>query len=109
MALSESPFACDHSALTPEARKHHSDEVVPALRRLVKSRREVPDGYAFELPAESAAILLAAEFASIERLCCPFLDIALRIEREHGKFWLELSGRPGTKEFIREDFAPWFS
>lgn len=107
-ALTDSPFACDRSALTPEVRKHHFEEVVPALRKLVKSHKELPAGYAFELPAENASILLAAEFTANERLCCPFLDITLRIEREHGKVCLELTGRAGTKDFIREDFARWF-
>jgi hypothetical protein len=104
----DSPFACDRSALTVSARKHHFDEVLPALRKLVKNAKELPDGYAFELPTDSVAIQLAAEFASNERLCCPFLDITLRIARERGRVLLELTGREGTKEFIRTDFAKWF-
>jgi hypothetical protein len=108
LAAENSPFACDRSALTPAERKHHFDELMPAMRKLVKSVKELPDGFAFELPPETAAIQLAAEWVTNERLCCPFLDIALRIEREHGKFWLQLTGREGTKEFIRVDFGRWF-
>ena len=104
----DSPFACDRSALSTDARKHHFDELMPAMRKIVKGVKEVPAGFAFELPADSAAIQLAAEWVSNERLCCPFLDIAIRIERERGKVWLELTGREGTKEFIRADFARWF-
>jgi hypothetical protein len=107
-AASDSPFACDRAALTPAARKHHFDEVLPAMRKLVKGAKELPDGYAFEFPTDNATIQLAAEFAANERLCCPFLDITLRIEREHGKFSVQLTGREGTKEFIRTDFARWF-
>jgi len=44
-----------------------------------------------------------------ERLCCPFFDFNLRVSREHGEIWMKLSGRPGTKEFIRSDFANWFA
>ena len=35
---------------------------------------------------------------------CPFFDIDLRFDREDGPLWLRLTGRPGTKEFIKEEF-----
>src|SRR5438445_4556537 len=108
LVAQESPFACDRSALTPAERKHHFDEVIPAVRKLVIGAKELPDGYSFELPADAKAIQLAAEWVSRERLCCPFLDITLRLEREHGTFSVQLTGRTGTKEFIRADFAKWF-
>ena len=106
-AAGDSPFACDMKALTPVVRKHHFEVVTPAVRKLVKGSKELPDGFAFELPADSAAIQLAAEWASNERLCCPFLEITMRIERERGRFWLQLTGRERTKEFIHVEFARW--
>lgn len=51
--------------------------------------------------------LVLTEWAAQERLCCPFLDIDVRFEREGGPVWLRLGGRPGTKEFLRVDFAVW--
>ena len=102
----ESPFACDKSALTPVERKRHFDEVTPAVRKLVQGVAELPDGYAFEMPAEN--FMLAAEWVSRERLCCPFLNITMLLTRERGKFWVRLTGREGTKEFIRADFGGWF-
>jgi len=107
IATADSPFACDVHAMTPAVRKHHFDEVIPALRNLLKGVKELPDGFAFELKNDTAAVQLAGEFAANERLCCPFFDIAIRIEREHGKLWLQLTGREGTKDFIRADFARW--
>jgi hypothetical protein len=100
-----SPLACNAFALSPEARKRHFDEVGPALLKLKKSTRELPDGYEFELPADKAAWQLLAEWVIDERLCCPFLDIELRFSRENGPLFLRLTGRPGTKEFIKEDFG----
>jgi len=102
----DSPFACDRAALSASVRKHHFDEVTPAVRKLLKSAKELSDGYAFELPADS--LTLVAEWVSNERLCCPFLDITIQVERERGPLWLRLSGRQGTKEFIKADFARWF-
>jgi hypothetical protein len=48
------PLGCNAFALSPEARKHHFDEVGPALLKLKKSTHELPDGYEFELPADKA-------------------------------------------------------
>jgi hypothetical protein len=103
----ESPFACDRMALSPEDRKRHFDELGPALRSLHKGIRELPDGYAFEFSADPASIKLVAEWVAGERVCCPFFDIDLKLEREGGSFWMRLTGREGVKQFIKSDFAPW--
>ena len=103
----ESPFACDRMALGPEARKRHFDELGPALRGLRKAVRELPDGYEFQFPADPKTIGMVAEWAAGERLCCPFFDIDLRMEKERGAFWLRLTGRKGTKDFIRADASAW--
>ena len=42
-----------------------------------------------------------------ERLCCPFFDIDVHVEREGGSLWLRLTGREGVKQFIRADFVGW--
>jgi hypothetical protein len=99
-----SPLACNAFALSPEARKRHFEEVGPALLKLKKSTRELPDGYEFELPADKATWQLLTEWVIDERLCCSFLDIELRLSREWGPLWLRLTGRSGTKEFIKKDF-----
>jgi hypothetical protein len=103
-AKQESPFACNAFALSPEIRKRHFEELGPALLKLKKSIRELPDGYELELPADNKTYQLLTEWAFQERLCCPFFDIDLRFDRENGPLWLRLTGRPGTKEFIKEEF-----
>ena len=100
-----SRFACNAFALSAEARKRHFDELGPALLKLKKSTRELPDGYEFELPPDKGTYQLLTEWAFQERLCCPFFDIDVRFERENGPLWLRLTGRPGTKEFIKEEFG----
>lgn len=99
-----SAFACNAFALSPEVRKRHFEEVGPALLKLKRSMRELPDGYELELPADNKTYQLLTEWVFQERLCCPFFDIALRFDRENGPLWLRLTGRPGTKEFIKEEF-----
>jgi len=75
------------------------------LLKLKKSTRELPDGYAFELPPDKETYQLLTEWAFQERLCCPFFDIDLRFDRENGPLWLRLTGRPGTKEFIKMELG----
>jgi hypothetical protein len=104
-AKNESPLACNAFALSPELRKRHFEELGPALLKLKKSTRDLPDGYEFELPADNKTYQLVTEWAFQERLCCPFFDIDLRFERENGPLWLRLTGRPGTKEFIKMELG----
>jgi hypothetical protein len=99
-----SPFACNALALSSEVRKRHFEELSPALLKLRKSTHELPDGYEFEFPPDNKTYQLLTEWAFQERLCCPFFDIDLRFEREGGPLWLRLTGRPGTKEFIKIEF-----
>jgi hypothetical protein len=99
MTEKESPIACDMTAIASEHRGAHI-ATIEKLFRSVKSKRELPDGYAFELPNESNLLLLAAEFMCQERLCCPFFGFRLEIEREGGPLWLSLTGRDGVKPFI---------
>ena len=101
-----SPLACNALALSPEVRKRHFEEIGPALLKLKKSTRELPEGYEFEFPTDNQTYQLLTEWAIKERLCCPFLEIGLRFDREGGPLWLRLTGRPGTKEFIKAELEP---
>jgi len=106
-AAEKSPLACDRESLTPAQRKRHFDELGPALRAMKKSIRELPDGFEFEFPADPKTFQLVAEWVAGERVCCPFFDIGLRLEREGGPLWLRLTGRNGVKEFIEVEGASW--
>src|SRR5438046_10018561 len=99
-----SPFACNAFALSPEVRKRHFEELGPALLKLKKSMRELKDGYELELPADNKTYQLLTEWAFQERLCCPFFDIDMHFSKEAGPLVLRLTGRSGTKEFIKEEF-----
>src|SRR5262245_54547264 len=106
-AKKESPFACDRLALTPDERKRHFQELGPSLRALGKEVKELDDGYEIEFPSDTKTFQLLAEWVNGERRCCPFLDIAIRVERDRGPLWLRLSGRPGTKEFLAAEAGAW--
>jgi len=105
----QSPFACDRLALTPAERHRHFDILGPLLRTKVLGARAEPDGYTFRFPNDWATYAELTEWMNGERLCCPFFDFNLSVTREHGEIWMKLSGRPGTKDFIRSDFVNWFA
>lgn len=102
-----SPFYCNRLALTPEVRKRHFEELGPKLLTLRQSVRELKDGYEFEFPGDAATYQLVSEWAMQEHLCCPFFNISLQMESEEGPLWLRLTGRPGTKDFIKVDGSAW--
>ena len=105
----ESPFACNVSALNAAERHRHFDELGPALRTLRTAVRELPNGYEFDFRGDAKTVAMLAEWTAQERLCCPFFDINLRMSAENGPVTLQLTGRPGTKEFIKADFAAWMA
>ena len=99
-----SPLACDMSAIAPDQREEHfatSREVFSS----VVSVRELTNGYAFELGNDPDVIVKAAQFISLEKLCCPFLNFALEIKADGGPVWLRLRGPEGVKAFIREEIS----
>ena len=100
-ARGKSPIACDMSVLSPAQREMHlatSRELFSNLKEI----RELSNGYEVRLDAPNA-MLKAAEFVTLEKLCCPFLSFSIEVAAESGPVWLRLTGREGVKEFIREE------
>jgi len=100
----QSPLACNISALNPRQRLRIR-ALLDEFRAGRKELRELSNGYSVRLPTEGSTIRDAAEFITLERLCCPFYDFALQSEREGGPVWLTLTGRASVKEFARIEFG----
>src|SRR5262245_64576118 len=83
-------FACDMRALTKDQRAQHA-ELAHALFAVVQEQKELPNGYAFRLPAERW--LDAARWAELESRCCPFFSFELNAAADRGPLWLEVTGR----------------
>ena len=100
----QSPLACDMTAIAPDERPKHLATSRELFSRIEKVR-ELPNGYEFSLSDGPALLSQLAEFVSLEKLCCPFLNFVIEIEAECGPVWLRLTGREGVKAFIREEIA----
>lgn len=98
------PIACDMTAIPQDQRQLHID-TSKELFSLIQEFRELDDGYEFRLRGTADVLLKLAQFISLEKLCCPFLNFVVEVEQEHGPVWLRLTGRDGVKAFIREEIS----
>jgi hypothetical protein len=88
-------------AFTPSERQRHK-ALTTQLMAGVAERREMADGFAFRVQGVNAADV--AEWAALERRCCPFFQIDIQ-GRGPGPVWLRLTGPEGVKEFITAEFS----
>ena len=102
--VKESPFTCSVSGLN-SAQRERWEALLGKLAGAKQEVRELRDGYAFRFKADSEMVKEIAEFITYERLCCPFFDFEVVVEREGGPLWLRLRGRSGVKAFIRSEFG----
>lgn len=100
----EAPFACNLKAFQPEERKQWR-KLIEEVTSAVVVARELTDGYALQVDSNRVSLVEVAEWAALERKCCPFFDFQLNMHGEDGSLWLNLRGRDGVKQFIREDFT----
>ena len=97
-------FFCDMNAIPLASRNQHmaiTKEVFGATQAI----RELPNGYAFQLPTVTGLLPKIAAFLDNERLCCPFFSFTVEIEPAGGPIWLKLAGRDGVKPFIQAELS----
>lgn len=96
------PIACNPFGLSEQQRKRQR-ELRTLLFEAGQEVRELPDGYAIGLPATAANILAAAEFVTLERLCCPFFRFELAVGGTAEPVWLRLTGGKDVKAFLESE------
>lgn len=75
---------------------------------LAQRRQEVrwlPEGVTLRYSSEQGTLPLLGEFIQLESQCCPFLRFQLTVEPGRGAIWLELTGPPGTRDFLARDIG----
>ena len=92
------PIACRPNALDATARQRQQ-ALLERVRGLIEAREELADGRVFRLPPTVEVLRDVAEWASLERRCCPFLAFTLEW-RMDDTVWIRLTGGPGVKEFL---------
>lgn len=100
--MKELSIACDMTALN-NAQRERQQVLMKIFHASIQETEEIEDGYAFRMQADAATILAAAEFITIERLCCPFLTFELEVSPPDAPLWLRIRGAAGVKEFIKAE------
>ena len=96
----DKPIACDLNAIPSEQRQGHVT-LTESLFAQVEERQALADGYAFRFPA--TVLQTAAQFVSLERLCCPFFTFNLDVSND--VLWLKMTGPEGAKELLEVEFG----
>jgi hypothetical protein len=99
--MADLPIAC---TLSPAALQARRENLLSALLPRTKERRELPNGYSVRFAAESNVLSEIARMVDNERQCCRFLRFVVTVERDDGPITLDLTGPPGTREFLAAMF-----
>jgi hypothetical protein len=99
MQARPAPIACDLHTLA-EAERKREQSLLIEMRNAALEIKDLPLGYVLRFTGDSATVLKLAEFITLKRVCCPFLEFDLRCEAEGGPVWLYITGREPVKQFL---------
>ena len=95
------PIAC---SLTEAELRERRQTIVKGFSKMEVRVTELPDGYAYSLPATSEVLTQVAQLVDMERLCCPFLTFTIIIEPAGKAIRLEITGPKEAKALITQYF-----
>jgi hypothetical protein len=95
--MSDLPVAC---TLSPVALRARRERLLSELLRRAHEHEEFPDGHRLRFAPSDDILAIIARTVEAERQCCRFLRFQITVEQDGGPISLELSGPPGTREFI---------
>ena len=99
--MAELPIACE---LTTAALSARRAGLLADLRQRAHTREPLPDGCRLRFSPADDTLMLIARVVDAERHCCRFLRFNITVEPGDGPISLELTGPPGTSEFIASLF-----
>jgi hypothetical protein len=95
--MSELPVVC---TLGPEALAARRQGLLAELLRRAETHSELPDGHRLSFAATDETLAIILKTVGAERHCCQFLRFQITVEAGGGPISLELTGPPGTREFV---------
>ena len=97
LTMPDLPIVC---SLTPVALTARREGLLPGLLTRAQSHQELPQGHRLEFAPTDDTLTAIARTIEAERHCCRFLRFNITVEQDGGPISLELTGPPGTREFI---------
>jgi hypothetical protein len=95
--VSDLPIVC---TLTSGELAGRKDDLLPGLLTRAQEHVALDHGYRFRFSSSSERLAEIVRVIEAERNCCQFLQFHLTIQPGLGPFWLEITGPPGTREFL---------
>jgi hypothetical protein len=99
--MAELPIAC---TLIPEALRTRREGLLMDLVRRAERRENLANGLRLEFAPSGDTIASIARVVEAERHCCRFLRFGMTVEPDGGPVFLELTGPPGTRDFLIDLF-----
>lgn len=100
--MADLPIVC--TLPTPELRARRNELVSFVAREALECRRD-GEGYRLRFHPTWAVLRDLIELIEVERHCCAFLTFRLEVTPGNGPVWLEISGPPGTRNFLEEELG----
>jgi hypothetical protein len=95
--MKDVPIAC---TLTPREMAARASTLLPDLLSRVEEHQDLPDGFRLRFDATSETLQQITAVIDAERRCCRFLRFQITVEPDGGPIWLDVSGPPGTRDFL---------
>lgn len=95
--MTDLPIAC---TLSPDVLRVRRVGLLSVLLRRTEGREDLPDGIRLRFVPTGEILLTIARVVEAERHCCRFFRFGITVEPDGGPVFLELTGPPGTQEFI---------
>jgi hypothetical protein len=95
--MADLPIVC---TLTPDALRARREGLLSTLVRQAADREDLPEGLRLRFSSTEDTLSTIARTVEAERHCCRFLRFAISVEPDGGPIILELTGPPGTREFV---------
>lgn len=95
--MADLPIVC---TLSPEAIRGRRQGLLSDLLRRAEGREESKDGLRLQFSPSADTLTAIVNAVEAERHCCRFLRFGITVEPDGGPVFLDLSGPPGTREFV---------
>jgi hypothetical protein len=95
--MADLPIVC---TLTPDALRARREGLLAELLRRADDHERLPEGLRLRFTPTGETLAVLAQAVDAERHCCRFLRFGITVEPDGGPMFLELSGPPGTGEFV---------
>ena len=95
--MNDLPIVC---TLQPGELNARAAQLLPGVVAAAKARHAIENGFRFEFEAEGEVLSSIVRMIDAERLCCRFLRFQLTIDPAEGPVVLDVTGPPGSQEFL---------